>query len=95
MRSGGIAGVTLRRSLDTASLPPDGRRAVDEALAACDLDALAGRATGPASGADRFRYALTIDAGDRRRDIALAEPDVPDALRPVLEIVISEGRRTG
>ena len=75
-RSGGFAG--LRR---TARLDLEAGEA--EALAAAFGETA--EPLGPAAGADRFQYDLTLVRGGERRSVRLREGAVPDALRPVLD----------
>jgi hypothetical protein len=55
-RSGGFAGITLHREIDTAQLPPDRRRVIEQLAAR----ARAERAS-PNAEADAFEYEVTID----------------------------------
>ncbi|MDT3438312.1 MULTISPECIES: protealysin inhibitor emfourin [unclassified Pseudofrankia] len=81
-RSGGFAGRTIRRGLDTDDLPAaeaDRLRALVAALPA---------ASGPvgATGPDRFTYAVEVDAGGRRGLHHFAEP-VPAEARDLVQLL--------
>jgi hypothetical protein len=77
VRSGGVAGVTRRRSVEAASLSPAQQKAL-AALAAAPPAA-------PARGADRFSFALTLayESG-ATKDITVPEDAVPAALADIL-----------
>jgi len=76
VRSGGFAGI---RRTATLELGADEGRALAAALDAAEDP-------GPPSGADRFRFELTVTgtAGEHARAV-LREGAVPEAVRPVLD----------
>lgn len=83
-RSGGFAGRTIRRGLDTAHLPSgdaDALRALVAGLPAAP-PARPANATAP----DRFTYAVEVDAADRHDVHHFAEP-VPDAAKPLIQLL--------
>lgn len=80
-RHGGIAGLKLEASLDTAALSTAQRRALSAALAA--------PAAGDPGGADRFRFELAwTDAQGTAHTLALDEGAMPEALAALLRPVI-------
>ncbi|MBL7490617.1 hypothetical protein I6A60_30015 [Frankia sp. AgB1.9] len=84
-RSGGFAGRTIRRGLDTAALPAgdaDALRALVAGLPATAPTARPAAATGP----DRFTYAVEVDAGNRHDVHHFAEP-VPEAAKPLIQLL--------
>ena len=83
-RTGGFAGLATEATLDTAELAPAEAEPVLAALDAVDLRSLAERPPPPPGPPDSFRYMLDVERGEARHRIALAEADVPQALRPVL-----------
>jgi hypothetical protein len=70
-RSGGFAGLTLRAVVPASQLTPDQREAVQESF-----ERTRPRQRQP----DRFEYRLRLG----RREVVLAEQDLPAALRPLL-----------
>jgi hypothetical protein len=56
LRSGGFAGITLRREIDTAQLPADKRRVVEQLASRARVE----RAS-PNAEADAFEYEISID----------------------------------
>ena len=76
-RRGGIAGLKLEASLDTAALNAAQRQALSTALAA--------PAAGEPSGADRFRFELAwTDAQGAAHTLALDEGAMPEGLAALL-----------
>jgi hypothetical protein len=78
-RSGGLAGRTVRWSLDTDTLPGE------EAAAVASLAADAATwARPPAPGADRFVYRLRVHGAAAPVEVSFGEPG-PAAARPLLD----------
>lgn len=87
-RSGGLAGLTMAVSVDTAGLPPDAAGAVDAALGGADLAELAARPRRAARGTDRYQYDLTIERDGERHSLSFLETEVPPELRPVIDALV-------
>jgi hypothetical protein len=88
-RTGGLAGRTVRRLLDTADLPAstsDELRTRVEAVRALDPPARV-----PPTGADRFTYRVTIRGDAGEHGITVADP-VPERLAPLIRLLLAEGR---
>ena len=105
VRSGGFAGRTLRAEVDTADPADPDAAWYAGALAGLDLvgldlagpDLAGGAAspagTGPDRVPDRYRYVLTVeDDGGARHRLDLAEGQVPDELRLLVDRLV---RRAG
>jgi hypothetical protein len=77
VRSGGVGGITRRRSLDGGALTEAQKKA---------FAALAGTPPRPpARGADRFSFAVTLAYADgTARELTVPEDAVPDALADLL-----------
>ncbi|OHV36444.1 MULTISPECIES: protealysin inhibitor emfourin [Pseudofrankia] len=81
-RSGGFAGRTIRRGLDTDDLPAaaaDRLRALVAGLPEAPARAMA---TAP----DRFAYTVEVDGGDRRGRHHFAEP-VPAEAKDLIQLL--------
>jgi hypothetical protein len=77
VRSGGVAGITRRRSVEAASLSPAQLKALATLAAAPPAP--------PARGADRFSFALTLAyEGGATKDITVPEAAGPAALADLL-----------
>ncbi|MBV9161430.1 MAG: hypothetical protein JO281_07755 [Pseudonocardiales bacterium] len=87
-RRGGLAGVALHAALDTAQLS-----AVDATRAEAALRDLPwGRLPTQPTGADRFRYEVVTAEGGHERHVELGETEIPDTLRPLLELLHDYGQ---
>jgi hypothetical protein len=91
-RTGGFAGIATRATVDTAELDPPEAERVLAGLDAVDLPELAARAPAPPGPPDSFRYELEVERGGGTHRIALAQHEVPDALRPVLDVLGKHAR---
>lgn len=89
VRSGGFAGIERRGSIRLAKL----EASVAAALRAQFDDVPSGRAPGAGtSGVDRFAYELSWATGGHRRVVHVAEHDLPNALRQVIDASLRPGR---
>jgi hypothetical protein len=85
-RTGGFAGMTMEASVDTAELDPDTAERILEGIRRADLDTLAKR--GPSPGVpDAFAFDLDVDDGTVTRRLSFTGADVPEPLRPALEVL--------
>ncbi len=85
-RSGGFAGIPLVAAIDTGQLTDEHSTEVQRLLAAEEVaqppDQTMSRG---GAGADRFQYALSLSDGQRHRDFAWDDGQVPSPIRPLLE----------
>jgi hypothetical protein len=79
VRSGGVAGVTRRWSLDSQELSAEEAAEFEPLLAALD-DAPVAAPTG----ADRFQYELRVTRGGRTQSVTLYEGAIPAELQPLI-----------
>lgn len=84
-RSGGFAGLRLRATVDTESLPAEEARELEEMVEAADLFNLPPAIATPTPGADRFNYKLTVTDEGRQHAVEVSEPSVPTKLQPLLQ----------
>ena len=90
VRSGGVAGVTRRWSLDSKDLSAGEAAEVGRLLAA--LDDVPAQPLQPGSGADRFQYELRVTCGGRTRTMTLWEGAIPAEIRPLIDRLTSRPR---
>jgi hypothetical protein len=90
-RSGGLMGAPLTTMLDTSNLTAIDAAQLQELIEAADffhLPAIIPSAAQP----DRFRYTITVQAGDRQHTVAVGESTLPSTLKPLLDWVMEMGR---
>jgi hypothetical protein len=95
IRSGGIAGLEERHSLDTAALEPNEARELEELVAMADLDELVRRSPIRGRGADRFQYELRVEREGRERLVTVSEDQIPVRLEALFEQIRKRGGRHG
>ena len=88
VRSGGLAGLDMVASLDSADLPADQQEVVATLLTA---DSVQPRMSRP-GGADQFSYRLEIQQGDLTVHHHWEEPDVPETVRLLLVALTHEAK---
>jgi hypothetical protein len=84
-RRGGIAGVTLRADLATSDLDSKTATRVENAIAGL-VDA---PPTASAPHPDMFEYEISLP--ERHASVSLAERDMPDELKPLIEMLSRTG----
>jgi hypothetical protein len=84
-RRGGLAGVTLGAEVSTSDLDDETQARVEKALARL-IDA---PATTSAPQPDRFYYEITVP--ERRATVTVPEQELPDDLRPLIEMASRRG----
>lgn len=90
-RSGGIAGLRQRRSLDTDGLSAEEARELEGLVAEIDLDDLERRSPIRGRGADRFQYELRVRGSAHDRRVIVSEDRMPDRLGAVVRRVLERG----
>jgi hypothetical protein len=95
VRSGGLAGLDLVATVDTADLAP-GQQEVVSRLLTEDLrdpdGSQSSQSSGRAGGADQFSYRLEIQQGDMTVRREWNDPEVHEALRPLLTALTRQAK---
>lgn len=84
VRRGGIAGVALRATLETAELGADVRAPVEAAFAALPFD----RPAEPPAHPDTFSYDITVHDGAAVRTATIGEAQLPPELRDLVAAAV-------
>lgn len=90
-RSGGIAGLQKRRSLDTEALSSDDASELERLVSELDLEDLERRSPIRGRGADRFQYDLHVKRQGGEHRVVVSEDEVPASLKAVLDQVLRRG----
>jgi hypothetical protein len=90
VRSGGVAGVTRRWSLDPKDLGAGEAAEVERLLAA--VDDVPAQPPQPGRGADRFQYELRVTRVGGTRTVTLREGAIPAEIRPLIDRLTSRPR---
>ncbi|MFC1864268.1 protealysin inhibitor emfourin [Chloroflexota bacterium] len=83
-RSGGFAGMLVHATIDTGTLPSEQAKELESLVSAAGFFELPARAAVPPSGADRFKYKITIKSGETKHTVETSDEAAPASLRPLL-----------
>lgn len=84
-RSGGFAGLRLSTTIDTSELEKDEAAQLEQEIQLAGFFNLPGNIQGPAGGADRFVYHISVAKGLRKHSVDVGESALSDSLRPLVE----------
>jgi hypothetical protein len=80
-------------ALPMKAIPGEEQADLDDPVMA-RLPTMAQRQGGPPGGRpDRFQYDLAVTVGDRRYQVTVHEPDIPDNLKPLIDRLNDLARR--
>ena len=82
VRSGGLAGMSVRLVLEGGDLAAGEREALERLIAGARFFELPPRIV--AARPDAFQYDLAIEAGGRRHEVRVSDPAAPPGLKPLL-----------
>lgn len=88
VRSGGLAGLSMEATVDTADLPADQQGVVSRLL----TEDLRRSAVARPGGADQFSYQLEIKQDGRTVRRSWQDPEVHEAVRPLLSALASQAK---
>jgi hypothetical protein len=91
-RSGGVTGIPVTVTIDTASLSSQEVIQLSQLIEISDFFELPGTSPAPAR-PDRFQYKVTVREGDRQHTVIMGETAVPTTLKPLLDWLIEAARR--
>jgi hypothetical protein len=84
-RTGGFAGLKLRTTVDSESLPRREAERLERLLARSHFFELPLSLEGRTPGADRFHYRVTVESGGRTHTVRTSDAALPEELRPLVE----------
>ena len=87
VRSGGFGGMRREVRVETQSLRPEDREPLEGLVRDSGFFTLPEKFPKPGKGADYFTYSITVDDGKRVHTVQVAEPSLPDSLRPLIREV--------
>lgn len=96
-RVGGFTGMRLTAMVDTELLSSEEARDLREMVNTARFFDLPATLTTTTPGADRFTYRVTVEDDERQHTVEASDESVPEALRPLLQRLISiarSGRRS-
>ncbi len=93
-RTGGFAGLTLKKVIDSDKLPPEEANKLNQLVEASDFFKLPESIAASGPGADRFQYTVTISASGKKHTVDVDEAAAPPNLRPLIQWLTTTARKT-
>jgi hypothetical protein len=84
-RTGGFAGISRTKSVDTADIPANEADQLPQLVEASDFFNLPEKIPASTTQADRFQYTLTVEDEGRKHTVNVSEAALPGTLRPLIE----------
>ena len=84
-RSGGFAGIRLFVERDTADLPEEKAKELEEIVEQTGFFDLPARSPTPSRGADYNTYLIRVQDGERNHEIKATDMSMPDGLAPLIK----------
>jgi hypothetical protein len=84
VRTGGFGGMRREVRIETRSLSPGEREPLEGLVRDAGFFTLPEKFPKPGRGADYFTFSITVDDGERRHTIEVAQPSLPESLRPLV-----------
>ena len=84
VRTGGFGGMRREVRIETQSLPAAEREPLEGLVRGAGFFSLPEKFPKPGRGADFFLYSVTVEDGRRRHTVEVAQPMVPENLRPLI-----------
>ncbi len=92
LRTGGFGGLAQAAAVDEDALSPEERQELRRLVADAGLWSLPEELSASAPRPDRFRYRITAEDGDRRREIRAGEEALPEPLRALVRWLEARAR---
>jgi hypothetical protein len=92
-RSGGFGGVRLSTALDTDALPAGEAAKLRRLISKSAFFDQPSSLKSPSPGPDRFQYRLSVEEGEKKKEIEADETGLPEALRPLVDYLLDQARK--
>ncbi|NJM71385.1 MAG: hypothetical protein HC862_14800 [Scytonema sp. RU_4_4] len=84
-RTGGFAGISRKKTIDTANIAANEADQLPQLVEAADFFNLPEKITASTTQPDRFQYKLTVENEGREHTVTISEAAIPGTLRPLIE----------
>lgn len=92
-RTGGFAGLTLKKVIDSDKLPPEDANKLHQLIEASDFFKLPEAISTSKPGVDQFHYTVTVDASGKKHTVDVDEAAVSTKLKPLLQWLNATARK--
>ncbi len=93
-RTGGFAGLTLKKVIDLDKLPPEEANKSYQLIEASDFFNLPETISASTPGVDRFHYTVTVNASGKKHTVDVDEAAVPPKLKPLIQWLTTAAFKT-
>jgi hypothetical protein len=93
-RTGGFAGITMTKVVDSTTLPDNEAKQLRHLVDAADFFRLPKTIKSNSPQPDRFQYELTAEDNGKKHTVEVGEQAVPGTLRPLIEWLMAAARRS-
>lgn len=83
-RCGGLAGLVMEATLDTASMPPEKASELTQLVNSANVFSAPEKLSAAPGGADDFEYHLAIEDGGRQHSMVLDGRATPPEMKPLM-----------
>lgn len=84
-RTGGFAGISKTKTVDTASLEANEANQLPQLLEVANFFNLPANITASPTQPDRFQFRLTVEDEGKKHTVTVSEAALPGTLRPLIE----------
>ena len=92
-RTGGFAGISITKVVDTTTLPDNEAKQLRQLVDAAAFFHLPASITSNTPQPDRFEYQLTVEDNGKQHTVEVSEQAVPKTLKPLIEWLMAAARR--
>lgn len=92
-RTGGFAGISITKEVDTNTLPDNEAKQLRQLVDAADFFRLPKTIKSNSPQPDRFQYQLTVEDNGKQHTVEVSEQAVPGTLRPLIEWLMAAARK--
>lgn len=92
-RTGGFAGISMTKVVDTTTLQDHEAKQLRQLCDAADFFRLPKTIRANTPQPDRFQYELTVEDNGKKHTVEVGEQAVPGTLRPLIEWLMAAARR--
>ncbi len=94
VRTGGFAGIQMTTTVDTAALSPEDVLQFQQLIKSSGFFSLPATITASKAQPDRFQYQVTIEDGGKSHTVTVSESSLPSSVKPLLDFVNRNAKRT-
>jgi len=92
-RTGGFAGISMRKVVDTDTLPENEAKQLRQLVDAADFFRLSKTIASKSPQPDRFVYQLTVEDNGKQHSVEVGEQAMPGTLRPLIDWMMAAARQ--